>query len=296
MIATDIQTITNPFPGLRPFRTDEAHLFFGREGQVDEVLDKLEENRFVAVLGASGSGKSSLMYCGLIPSLYGGFMTEAGSNWRIVVTRPGISPIKNLNKATLSTDRDWENLSKSEQDVKIASGLATLRSSSLGLVEFIEQQQKEEDEHFLILVDQFEELFRFSKIANDTASINESFAFVKLLLEAIKQSNVPIYIVMTMRSDYIGDCAYYPFLTQLINDSHYLIPKMTRAQKKSAILGPAAIAGGVFSSRLLQQVLNDIGDKQDDLPILQHALMRTWEVWQTNKDSKELDIFHYESI
>src|SRR5690606_1485646 len=70
-------TFFNPFPGLRPFGVDEAHLFFGREGQSDEVLVKLAENRFAAVLGASGSGKSSLMYCGLIPTLYGGFMTQA---------------------------------------------------------------------------------------------------------------------------------------------------------------------------------------------------------------------------
>ncbi len=296
MIATDVQKITNPYPGLRPFRTDEAHLFFGREGQVDEVLDKLEENRFVAVLGASGSGKSSLMYCGLIPSLYGGFMTQAGSNWRVIVTRPGISPIQNLNEASLKTNAEWPYLSQSDKDIKMASGLATLRSSSLGLVEFVEQQQEEADEHFLILVDQFEELFRFSRIANDASSINESFAFVKLLLEAVQQSTVPIYIVMTMRSDYIGDCAHYPFLTQLINDSHYLIPKMTRNQKKEAILGPIAVAGGNIAPRLLQQLLNDIGDKQDDLPILQHALMRTCNLWQKSQDSKEMDIFHYESI
>ncbi|UZR95875.1 hypothetical protein [Chondrinema litorale] len=296
MIAEEVQTITNPFPGLRPFRTDEAHLFFGREGQVDEVLDKLEENKFVAVLGASGSGKSSLMYCGLIPGLYGGFMTQAGSNWRVVVTRPGIAPIHNLNKAILKSSEYWNENSSDDKDIKTASGMATLRSSSLGLVDFVKQQQNEPDEHFLILVDQFEELFRFSKIARDEDSINESYAFVKLILEAVKQSEVPIYIVMTMRSDYIGDCAHYPHLTQLINDSHYLIPKMTRLQKKAAIMGPAAVAGTVMSSRLLQQLLNDLGDKQDDLPILQHALMRTWELWRKNKDSEEIDIFHYESI
>jgi ABC-type sugar transport system ATPase subunit len=73
--------LPNPFPGLRPFKTDEAYLFFGREGQIDEVLGKMEKHRFVSILGTSGSGKSSFMYCGLIPSLHGGFMTEAGSNW-----------------------------------------------------------------------------------------------------------------------------------------------------------------------------------------------------------------------
>ena len=86
----------NPFPGLRPFTIDECHLFFGREGQADEILVKLSENRFVTVMGYSGSGKSSLMYCGLIPVLYGGFMTRTGPNWNAVISRPGASPIRNL--------------------------------------------------------------------------------------------------------------------------------------------------------------------------------------------------------
>src|SRR5262245_55960625 len=88
--------VFNPFPGLRPFSVDECHLFFGREGQVDEILIKLSQNRFVTVLGYSGSGKSSLMSCGLVPVLYGGFMTQSGPHWNVIITRPGSSPIDNL--------------------------------------------------------------------------------------------------------------------------------------------------------------------------------------------------------
>ena len=69
-------TLANPFPGLRPFSVEESHLFFGREGQCETVLGYLARNRFAAVTGASGSGKSSLIYCGLIPALYGGFITR----------------------------------------------------------------------------------------------------------------------------------------------------------------------------------------------------------------------------
>ena len=82
--------------GLRPFKIEESHLFFGREGQSEEVLDNLSKNRFVGVIGSSGSGKSSLMYCGLVPILHGGFITEAGSKWRIIASRPGSAPIDNL--------------------------------------------------------------------------------------------------------------------------------------------------------------------------------------------------------
>ena len=74
--------IFNPFPGLRPFKVEESHLFFGREGQSEDILKKLSDNKFVAVIGASGSGKSSLIYCGLVPTLYGGFIGESKSNNR----------------------------------------------------------------------------------------------------------------------------------------------------------------------------------------------------------------------
>ncbi|MFP4025388.1 MAG: hypothetical protein ACLFVR_12765, partial [Thiohalospira sp.] len=93
------KNLFNPFPGLRPFKIEESHLFFGREGQSEEILGKLSENKFVAVIGASGSGKSSLIYCGLIPTLHGGFIGEISSQWEIIKARPGNSPIENLAKA-----------------------------------------------------------------------------------------------------------------------------------------------------------------------------------------------------
>ncbi|QNL22466.1 hypothetical protein HZR84_11110 [Hyphobacterium sp. CCMP332] len=285
----------NPFPGLRPFGIEESHLFFGREGQSDEVLKKLAENKFTAVIGASGSGKSSLMYCGLIPILYGGFITDAGSSWKVISTRPGRGPIDNLAESLIHDDST--ELSSKEHFTKKSIAAAVLRSSSLGLVEAVKQLFRFQEENILILVDQFEELFRYKRSKNDSSSINESAAFVKLLLEAIAQSEVPIYVVLTMRSDFIGDCAQYPELTKRINDSHYLIPQMTREDFREAILGPVAVGGGEISPRLTQQLLNDVGDNQDQLPILQHALMRTWDYWSKNKDKGEvMDIRHYDAI
>ena len=106
-----------PFPGLRPFRIEESHLFFGREGQSEDVLEKLAKNKFVAVIGASGSGKSSLMYCGLVPILYGGFITEAGSRWRIVTTRPGNSPVENLANALQKISPDQKKDQELQESV-----------------------------------------------------------------------------------------------------------------------------------------------------------------------------------
>ncbi|WP_462249979.1 nSTAND1 domain-containing NTPase [Ekhidna sp.] len=293
----DITQLINPFPGLRPFGIEESHLFFGREGQSDEVLVKLSENKFVAILGASGSGKSSLMYCGLIPTLYGGFMTEAGSNWRIVVTRPGGGPIDNLAEALLIKDKEFSNLGDEDKLIRKTIISTVLRSSSLGLVEVVRQLKADDFQNVLILVDQFEELFRYRKLESATSDLDESSAFVNLLLEAIHQYDEPVYIALTMRSDFIGECAQFPDLTQMINDSHYLIPQMTRDQKRTAIEGPVAVGGGKIAPRLTQQLLNDVGDNPDQLPILQHALMRTWSYWTENRKIGEpIDLRHYNSI
>lgn len=94
----------NPFPGLRPFRSDEHHLFFGREDQTTALLQLLRTNRFLAVVGTSGSGKSSLVRAGLIPELHSGTMTYAGSTWEVIILRPGGSPIENLARAMIDAD------------------------------------------------------------------------------------------------------------------------------------------------------------------------------------------------
>lgn len=295
--SVSISQLVDPFPGLRPFGIEESHLFFGREGQSDEVLMKLAENKFVAILGASGSGKSSLMYCGLIPTLYGGFMAEAGSDWRIVVTRPGGGPIDNLAEALLSKDEIYNNLDEEEQLIRKTITSTVLRSSSLGLIEVIKQLKASDRQNVLILVDQFEELFRYKKLETLSSDLDESSAFVNLLLEAVHQYDAPVYVALTMRSDFIGDCASFPDLTQMINDSHYLIPQMTRDQKRLAIEGPVAVGGGKIAPRLTQQLLNDIGDNPDQLPIVQHALMRTWAFWKENKKEDEpIDLRHYNAI
>ena len=285
----------NPFPGLRPFKIEESHLFFGREGQSEEVLDNLSKNRFVGVIGSSGSGKSSLMYCGLVPILHGGFITEAGSKWRIIASRPGSAPIDNLAESIAREELPDAN----EEDFKVRHAItqSILKSSSNGLVETVRHMDKKPDENVLILVDQFEELFRFRKTNNTQSAYNEAVAFVKLLLTAVYQKEEPIYIVITMRSDFIGECSQFQELTKLINDSHHLIPQMTRRDITQAIEGPIAVGGGQISHQLVQRLLNDIGDKQDQLPILQHALMRTWEYWTKFSGKNEpTGTTHYEAI
>ncbi|MEM8806174.1 MAG: TIR domain-containing protein [Cyanobacteria bacterium P01_G01_bin.38] len=288
----DTQTRTNPFPGLRPFEASETHLFFGREGQIDELLRRLRKHRFLAVTGTSGSGKSSLVRAGLLPALYSGSMVQAGANWRIALMRPTNSPIANLARAL----NDPEVLGSTGEDARLQTLLtdAVLRRGALGLAEAVEQAQMPQGENLLVVVDQFEELFRFR---NQPGAIDEATAFVKLLLEATSQVKFPIYVVLTMRSDFLGECVQFRGLPEALNDSQYLIPRLTRDQLTSAIKGPVAVRGAKITPRLVNRLLNDTEEDLNQLPILQHALSQTWADWEIKNSSEvTIDIEHYEAI
>jgi tetratricopeptide (TPR) repeat protein len=284
----------NPFPGLRAFEAEEDYLFFGRETQIDELLGKLRTTRFLSVVGTSGSGKSSLIRAGLIPALEGGFMTKAGSSWRVAKFRPGGDPIGHLAEA-LSTPAvlGFSPELAGSHHVLID---ATLRRGTRGLVEAVRQAHIPSGDNVLVVVDQFEELFRFRQKGQQENSRDEAVGFVKLLLDATRQ-DLPIYVVITMRSDFIGDCMHFPGLPEAVNAGQYLVPKMTRDQMRSAITGPVAVGGGQISPRLVLRLLNEVGDDQDQLPLLQHALMRTWEHWQQNRAADQpIELEDYEAV
>jgi WD40 repeat protein/energy-coupling factor transporter ATP-binding protein EcfA2 len=287
----------NPFPGLRPFTIEESHLYFGRDGQVDEVLSKLAQHRFVSVLGYSGSGKSSLMQCGVLPVIYGGFIAGISTDWEVIVLRPGSKPIDSLAKALIMASPQMEDLSKEEFLIQQRLIGAVLCNSHEGLVEAIKLCFPGHKCNFLLSIDQFEELFRYRDKEHEAGHFDESGHFVTILLNAIQEAHNGIYLTLSMRSDYLGDCSRFNGLTQLINKSNYLVPLMTREEKRTAIEGPVAVAGGHISKRLVKQILSDIGDTQDQLPIIQHAMMRTWDYWQQNHEPGEpLDIRHYNSV
>jgi len=292
----EIGTPANPFPGLRPFEFDESHLFFGRDGQSEQLISKLGRSRFLAVVGTSGSGKSSLVRAGLLPALLGGFMTSAGSEWRIAIMRPGSDPIGNLAQA-LNSDAVFGSEIEENAAIQTAIAEATLRRGNLGLVDAVRQAAMPDNENLLVVVDQFEEIFRFARVSEGEAYHNDAAAFVKLILEASGQREIPIYVVLTMRSDYLGDCSQFWDLPEAINESQYLIPRLTRDQLREAITGPAAVGLGTITPRLVNRLLNDVGDDQDQLPILQHALMRTWDKWKEgHQEGEPLDLPGYEAI
>ncbi len=285
----DKKSLLNPFPGLRPFQSDEEHLFFGRENQTLELLQILRDNRFVGVIGTSGSGKSSLVRCGLLSELYGGSFLDAGTDWEVAVMNPGGGPFSQLSKALVSAD-----IYDSEEDDIHLKLNATLRRSRLGLVEAIRQSDLPEGTNVLLVVDQFEEIFRYSEAGEEEGEAADDF--VSMILEAAKQSSIPIYVIITMRSDYIGDCSKFEGLPEEINEGEYLIPRLSREEYKSVIEGPIKVGGGKLAPRLLQRLLNDIGTESDQLPCLQHALMRTWDAWVDRDEGEELDLEDYRAI
>jgi energy-coupling factor transporter ATP-binding protein EcfA2 len=292
---TELNLQFNPFPGLRPFSFEESHLFFGREGQVDEILVKLASNRAVAVLGSSGSGKSSLVYCGLVPVLYGGFMTESGPNWNIINSRPGVSPLENLATSVADFMVSKGYLAKPDHTIQVSILLSVLRNSPFGLVEISKFLQRRGSENICYLLDQFEEIFRYKNLSEE--SRNEVSHYVNLILNTIEQKDVPAYMAISMRSDFINECAEFQGLTEILNRSNYVVPKMSREQKRMAIEGPVAVGGGRISNRLTKRLLADLENVQDALPILQHALMRTWDYWIKNREQGEpMDIRHYNAV
>jgi energy-coupling factor transporter ATP-binding protein EcfA2 len=286
----------NPFPGLRSFEPDEDYLFFGRERQVDVLVRRLRTQRFLAVVGASGSGKSSLVRSGLIPSLHGGAMASVGSTWRVAILRPGTDPLGNLARA-LNTPGVL--VREGEDDLAGAFFATNLRASRFGLVHCVRQAQLPAGANVLVLVDQFEELFRFRD--DGAAAHAEAVAFVKLLLAGAAARDLPIYVALTLRSDFIGQCMEFAGLPEAVNEGLYLVPRLTRDELRAAITGPVAVGGGAIAPRLVLRLLNDIGDSADHLPILQHALMRTWDRWLADRRSENaedapLDLAHYEAI
>jgi WD40 repeat protein len=257
--------LRNPYPGLRPFDVHEFESFFGRDQQVDELLVRLRDHRFVAVVGLSGSGKSSLVRAGLIHRLQVGHLTNAGSRWLIALFRPGSHPIEALAAAL---DEALGKAPDREKDLRRHTQ-QLLHETRIG---------REPGENLLIVVDQFEEIFRFQR--EQLLSRRDASHFIDLLLAA-EQDLSPdyrVYVVLTMRTDYLGDCAQFDGLPEALNRGQYLVPRLTRDQTREAIEGPAALMDTEIAPDLLQTLLVESAEGPDRLPLLQHALMRLWEI------------------
>ena len=278
----------NPFVGLRSFEADEYNLFFGRDVQINDIIENLTRTNFAAVIGYSGSGKSSLIKSGVIPALKNKSSENKNDLWKIGISTPGYDPIRNLSKmlvdfypsdkkSSVSTDEITQLLSK--KGTSIEDAILKINDQHTG--------------NCLLIIDQFEEIFNLSR--ND--EFDNCKHFVDLILSTLNTKNSKINIILTLRSDFIGNCTEFSGLPEVLNKSQYLIPRLSEIQFKEVINGPLSEVKYSISASLLQTLTKDIDNNQDQLSILQHAMMRTIEYWKLESATNEvIDVRHYKSI
>jgi WD40 repeat protein len=293
---TKARAYENPYVGLRPFMREDSRLFFGRREQTIALLALLRESRFLPVVGSSGSGKSSLVRAGLVPALLGGFLVQDRDRWLVATMKPGDAPFTNLAQALIDVADTDEAASTSAAALAEQIGADPFDAVSSAIAERVGDRK-----NLLLIVDQFEEIFAFRGDADsDTSALTgeqsralharltrraEADEFVSLLLELSQALELPVYVVITMRSDFAGDCDLFRGLPEAMNRTRYLVPRLRREQLREAIEGPALLENVKLAPRLLDRLLNELGDRADQLPIMQHALLQTWERWRASPSS-----------
>ena len=269
-----------PFIGLRAFRYGDRKYFFGRDDELDVLELQVQHKRFVAVVGRSGCGKSSLISAGLRPRL----ARFQDRPWNWIEMHPADAPVRNLALALADLTGESGGLLPAWAD----RFERVLTRSSSGIAEalaLLPALQETGGSRVLLFVDHFEELLRFANLESerslDPATLaerrDEATAFIRLLLAATKSPDVPIHVVVTMRSDFIGDCARFNGLPEAVSRSQFLVPDMTRDQREDVIRKAIRLAGGRIDPGLVQRALNDTNDDPDQLPSLQYNMMRCWE-------------------
>jgi energy-coupling factor transporter ATP-binding protein EcfA2 len=303
---TDQQNIC-PYTGLRSFTEEESLYFKGRDLQVDQITMLLEQNKFLMVTGASGEGKSSLIYAGLIPNARAGFFKAKYTNWVVADFRPERDAVHNMADALAKTFESKPATIETELRRGFSSLIDLYTNSDFFIDEADEPwQQLEEPQrknrkrkaaNLLLIVDQFEEFFTNPENFYNEAPSQDSQIVVNLVLEtariAIKR-NIPVYVVCTMRSDYIGQCSAFRGLPEYIGFSQFFVPRLKRKDLKQVIEEPAILSGNRISQRLIERLVYDIAEGVDQLPILQHALSQIW--LEADRGNQEMDLIHYAKV
>jgi len=295
--------ISCPYPGLRPFTEAEEAYFFGRKEHVSTLLDRLTAHRLLAVAGASGSGKTSLIQAGLIPALKAGELGEGKAPWRIERVRPGDQPLRQVASNPLFLDlyrsRSGSGSNPVEEDIEFLRG--ELNRDEEFFVELLDDSTlADEKKCLLLVVDQFEEIF----YRPDGTNAEEARAFIKLLSGVTRRpGRVPLYVALVLRSEFLGMCGAFPQLPALINQGLYLVPELSDKQYEDVIMGPLAAQSGGAEPELVARLLDDVRHRPDALPLLQHALSLLWYRWSAQGAQSEgriappfLTLEHYREI
>jgi len=258
----------NPFPGSRPFFSSEDQLFFGRDKAVAEVIDLLLKRRFVAMVGASASGKTSLIQSGVIPAL----LADMKREWVPVYIRPGKRPMESLVRGIQRVFS--KNISESD--------VYSFLNSSQSIGDFLIEKGLN-NYHYFFVVDQFEELFTWPVVIKKRKSGKHPDAvhFINHLMRLVGEKEIQIFLMLSIRADFLDYCSNYRELTELLNKSKYLLPQMSQSDVKEAIMEPFRLAGASVESGFEEYLLNDMEEVEYSLPLLQHALKQTWNHWKS---------------
>jgi len=297
-----------PYTGLRSFTEEESLYFKGRDENIESATEQLQRNKFLMLTGASGDGKSSLVYAGIIPNARAGFLKSKYTQWCVADFRPERTPFKNLCKS-LSRQLDIANPLTVESELTHGfSALVDLYRNSKRFVdtESVAWQQanesgkaalKREAANLIVLVDQFEEFFTNPENYHRGVPSRDSNLVLNLLLETTRialEEDLPIYVIFTMRSDFIGQCAAFRGLPEYIGFSQFFVPRLNRSQLQQVIEEPAVLSGNKITRRLTERLILDLTEGVDQLPIIQHALNQIWHAADNGKE--EMDLIHYAMV
>ena len=259
---------TCPYQGLQPFGKEQARFFFGREKVVQLLMEKLGQANFVPIIGASGSGKSSVLRAGLIPQL-------EKNGWRILEPiLPGVEPLAELKRALLGLFGRTE----------VREIYALIETD--GLRPVIERMSG--SERLLLVIDQFEEVF--TVCPNE----EERRRFIDLLTQVAEMPASRLAIVTTMRADFLEPCLSYESVTRLIQNEAVYMPLLVGAELEEAIASPAELQGYRLERGLLGAIQQDVNQEKGCLPLLQFALTELWE--QRDQQNHLLTLADYKRL
>ncbi len=292
-----------PYPGLRPFSEEESIFFKGRDLHIRQIIQQLEEKKITIITGASGDGKSSLVYAGVIPNARAGFFHAEYNNWLICDFRPEREPMTNLSQSLSDQMGYKQDQIERELNLGFSSLIRIYKNSPYFIDKDTDAWHNADDDerkelrskaaNLFILADQFEEFFTNPENYLNGVPSEEAYTTINVLLETASIAiveNLPIYIVFTMRSDFISQSVAFKGLPEFIGYSQFFVPRLQRNELQQVIEEPALLAGGEISKRLSETLINELKDGFDQLPVIQHTLSQLWSVAKNGDD--EMDLVH----
>jgi WD40 repeat protein/tRNA A-37 threonylcarbamoyl transferase component Bud32 len=284
-VLLDVETplpedIRCPYRGLQVFEEQHAEFYFGREALVHQLVSyhaaiaaNLRGDRFLTIMGASGSGKSSLVRAGLIPALRAG-AASGNTSWTVCLMKPGERPLEELAAQLAPLLNNAPNAMGNGHHAPTTSDLKGKLATDGRMLHLAVRQAwmpSLPGQRLLLIVDQFEEIFT---LCHDEM---ERRRFIENLLYATAVSDGPVVVLPTMRADFYHHCADYRDLANRISAHHILVGAMETAELQRAIEQPAQRVGLKFEPGLINAILADIAQEPGALPLLQHALLELWE-------------------